>query len=139
MPLSVSLTEQIQKNILRAIQTTPGTQPKTLVRTLLEVEENVYGDDSDEVYAAGFEHPVYIEFNPPIKVVQQFGWWKAGESLPLICYIPYIDSWFPKFGDLLVVPEDEGYMSGTYRILAVKTFGQGVPLIWVANLEPNRS
>ncbi len=139
MPLSPSLTEQIQRNILRAIQTTPGTQPKTLIRPLNEVVENVYGDDSEEVYGAEFEHPVYIEFNPPIKVVQDLGWWKAGESLPLICYIPYLDSWSPKFGDQIVVPSDEGYMSGSYKILAVKTYGQGVPLIWVVNLEPNRS
>jgi len=138
VPLSSSLTEQIQRNILRAITTTPGTQPKARIRILDDVTHNVYGDDSAEVYGTEFEHPVYIEFNPPIKVVKDLGWWQAGETLPIVCYIPYVDSWMPKFGDVIVVPPEEGYMKGTYKILSVKTYGQGVPLIWVVNLEPNR-
>jgi len=138
VPLPDSLVNQIRVNVLRAIATTPGTQ-KCVIRPVTNNSFNIYGDSVDPDYAEQFEHFCYIEFNPPIKVVKELGWWKAGESLPIVCYVPYSEEWTPATGDIVTVDADEGYMAGNYKILQVKTFGQGAPLVWVVNLEPERA
>lgn len=98
---------------------------------------NIYHDKTADSLGSSITTFGYIEISPPIKTVQQLGWWREGESLPILCYLPWEEGMLPKKDDQLVVAT-EGVLAGEYQIDHVKQYGQGEAISWILNIHKDR-
>jgi len=149
MPIKENVIEMIRRNSLRAFKTLargkgvstcmfyPAVSGATAV-----VKRNMYHDIVEQTGPGkvdGIPTFIYIDLLPPAKVVKSLGWWKEDESLPILAYMPYESNWTPEKSALVVVPENEGYLGGTWSMEKVTMYGQGVSCLWVCNIVPKRS
>ena len=105
------------------------------------ITENVYRDKEvdNTLSSPPIDTYCYIQLNAPIKVVKELSWFKEGDSLPILMYLPYQDDFVPEQGSKVVVPPSDSYMGDTWTINSVKAYGQDVPILWVCNVSPKRS
>lgn len=148
MPIKDSVIRMIRKNSLRAFKTLAkgkGVQlcnyyPATLGNVPV-VRRNMYHDVVEHTGPGKVDAVptfIFIDLNPPAKIVKQLGWWKEEETLPILGYMPYEDNWKPEKSALVEVSSNEGYLSGMWSIEKVTMYGQGVSCLWVCNIVPKR-
>lgn len=137
MPMNPRVVELTRNNVNRAFAQTPGVAAAKIYPTA--ITENVYGDDEDVEFAPGRDIYAFIQFDAPIKVVKSLGWWREGETLPILMYLSFVEGLDPKKGDRVVLPSEEGYMSGVWILNSVKTYGQGEPICWLCSVSQDRS
>lgn len=136
MPLPDRVVEAIRRNTKRAFAVVPGVQP--VEYESINSDKNLYHDETSTAYAAAVSTFGFIEFDAPMKVVKELGWWREGETSPILMYMPWEDDITPKQGDRFTTPATEGYFGATWRVNHVKMYGQGKPLVWYLNVSPER-
>jgi hypothetical protein len=98
---------------------------------------NFYHDDLG-TDGSGIAIRIFIEFSAPKKVVQQYGWYKEEDALPMLGYLPWYNNINPVKGDTFEVPATEGYAVGKWYINNVLMFGQPEAIAWAFNITRDR-
>lgn len=104
------------------------------------IKRNIYHDvtqDISTVTGTMYTHLVYIDLQPPVKTVKGLGWWRENESLPIIAYMPWHESFTPDKG-VKIVLDSEGMLNGTYVIQVAKSLGYDQACVWACNIVPYR-
>ena len=148
MPIKDSIVNRLRKSSYRAFlklsrgrgvsrcKLYPATSGNTKI-----VQRNLYHDIIEETGPGKIEPVdtfIFIDIAPPIKVVKALGWYKEDEGLPMIGYMPYESHWIPEKSAVIVIPEEEGYLAGTWVIEKETAYGQGVSVLWACNIVPKR-
>lgn len=105
------------------------------------ITKNIYHDVETDTVNQGtaIDIECVINMDPPKKVAKTYSNWVEGEALPILMFIPYVDGIEPKKHDRVVVGASEGYYENNWRIVSVKTFARGEPLLWSCVVEPDRN
>lgn len=107
----------------------------------VEARRNIYHDtvDISTDPITGVKTWCFVELNAPLKVVSNLGWWKEGETLPTLMYLPFQSDVLPAQECKVVIAADQGYMADTFIINKVAQFGQDVPVAWVCTVSSKRT
>jgi hypothetical protein len=149
MSLNDVIVRNLRRNTLRELKRLSGRKeashclfyPATNTLTNAPiVKRNLYHDVVDDTGPAvitGIPTVTYIDIMPPIKVVKEAGWWKEGDTLPIVAYIGYEGGVVPEKGAKLEVT-DAGYMKGMYVIQNVKMYGKDSPIVYMCTITADR-
>lgn len=129
--------------LFRHLSKDKGVMPCTFYAIAQDIagRRNVYHDtvDTSADPITGVQTLCFIELNAPLKVIRDLGWWKEGESLPVLLYLPWQSDVLPAQECKVHIGADQGYMAETWIINKVAQFGQDVPIAWVCTVSPKRT
>lgn len=139
----INVLRKNSMRLFRQLAKEKGVIPCTFyaIAKNVEARRNIYHDtvDISADPTQGVATLCFIELNAPIKVVSDLGWWKEGETLPTLMYLPWQSDVLPAQECKVLIQESEGYMSDTWIINKVAQFGQNVPVAWVVTVSPKRT
>jgi hypothetical protein len=105
------------------------------------LKRNVYHDvveDTGPGKVNAFDSYCYFDFMPPLQTVKSLGWWKEGETLPMLAYFPVQEGVVFQKGVKFEVLTTDGIVKGMYDVLKEKSYGAGEVLLWVLSIAPYR-
>lgn len=135
MSYNEKVLQLLRRNCFNAFRVVNGTQDCRI--KVINASKNIYRDRTTSIEEATFSSKCYIQISPPIKTVQRLGFWRDGEALPMIMYIPHIEGYAPKRDDIIEVV-DSGIMNGTFVVQEPKMFGIDQPVCWALTIAPKR-
>ena len=131
------ITSIVRKKSFMAFLSLNGKSIKEAVFKVQDISRNLYHDIESSEDQLVSDTYVYINSDPPVKVVKDLGWWKEDERLPILAYFPYQSDFKPKKDDIFEVFWN-GYTEGNYKVNMVKAYGYSSPVVWVCNVSPVR-
>lgn len=101
-------------------------------------EYNIYHDVSNQ-FLPPILSKIVFQTTGQIKMIKKFGWFKEGENLPIVGFLPYSYKYKIAINDRIEVREDQGIYVGIYTVNNIESVGEMAAIIWVLNLSPVRN